>query len=352
MTLCKRNCTNCLLYKNSCGGCSLCEAPICSNRCDTCFSLCPKRPGVFEYLNKIGGLDLDLKQSEPTDLSNYPLNIPILPDKLKTKINHKLLPVVAVHASSLLSRDGERISRTYLSKGYSGALNLDRKTHAILEFYIKDRQLEGFWDRKKELYPMLKKFNFSFIIAPNFSVYEDAPRVDHLYNIKRSVTVYNELLDSGINVVPDVSWYNVKDLSRWIEVINKSGIKTIAFSFQTVGIKLKASGVWKSYILGFKYLCQNINKETNVIVAGIVSENKVIELHKASCGQRIYVLNQSAYVQSRRGVISQTREKNTSLTLDQILIRNLKYFNKAYEDISKIYQEGGVKCQNKDQVVV
>lgn len=352
MTLCKRKCTNCLLYKDGCGGCSLCEASICSNSCSTCSAMCPKRPGAFQYLYKIGGLDLELKQSESVDLSNYPLNIPILPDKLKTKISYEFLPVAAVHAASLLSRDGERISRTYLNKGYTGALNLDEKTHAILEFYIKDRQLEGFWDKRKELYPLLKKLNFSFIISPNFSVYEDAPRVDHMYNIKRSVAVYNELLESGINAVPDVSWYNVKDLDRWIRAINISGIKTIAFSFQTVGIKLKASGIWKSYMLGFRYLCQNISKDVNIIAVGLVSEKKVNELYRASSGQRIFILNQSAYVQSRRGVLSETRDSDTNSTLDQILIRNLKYFNKTYEDISENYGEGGVKCQNKDQVVV
>lgn len=172
-TLCKRKCINCLLYKKSCGGCSLCEASICNNRCNTCFSLCPKRPGAFQYLSEIGGLDLNLNRSY-IDLSNLPLSIPILPDKLKTKINYELLPVASVHAGSLLSRNGEKISKTYIDKGYAGALNIDEKTQAILEFYIKDRQLEGFWDRRKELYPMLKKLNFSFIIAPNFSVYEDA----------------------------------------------------------------------------------------------------------------------------------------------------------------------------------
>lgn len=351
-TLCKRKCINCLLYKKGCGGCSLCEASICSNRCNTCFSLCPKRPGAFQYLSEIGGLDLILNRSD-IDLSNLPLSIPILPDKLKTKINYELLPVASVHAGSLLSRNGEKISKTYLDKGYARALNIDEKTQAILEFYIKDRQLEGFWDRRKELYPTLKKLNFNFIIAPNFSVYEDAPRIDHLYNIKRSVTVYNELIDSGINAVPDVSWYNIKDLERWVKAINKSGIKTIAFSFQTVGVKLKASGVWKSYILGFRYLCQNIDKDVTIIVAGAISEKKVEELYKASSGQKIYILNQSAYVHSRRGVLSEARANNTSLTLDQIFINNLKYFNKTYEDIRKNYiNEGGVKCLNRDQVVV
>ncbi|MGF7058582.1 hypothetical protein [Brassicibacter mesophilus] len=58
--------------------------------------------------------------------------------------------------------------------------------------------------------------------------------------MKRSTIVYNELIDYGINAVTDVSWYNIKDLNIWIEAIDKSRIKTIAFSFQTVGVQLKA----------------------------------------------------------------------------------------------------------------
>ena len=108
----------------------------------------------------------------------------------------------------MFSRNGEKINNSYTKDGYASALNIDPKTKAVLEFYVKDRTLEGFWDKRKSIYPVLKEMGFIAVIAPNYSVYEDAPRVDHMYNIKRSMIVYNELVENEIPAVPDVSWYN------------------------------------------------------------------------------------------------------------------------------------------------
>ena len=83
------------------------------------------------------------------------------------------------------------------------------------------------------------------VIAPNFSVYEDTPRVEHLYNIRRSIIIYNELIDYGINAIPDISWYNINDLDFWIEKLNNSECSIIAFSFQVVDVRLKASNYGK-----------------------------------------------------------------------------------------------------------
>lgn len=330
MGLCRRNCNKCTFIE-VCGGCSFCEASLCNNDCSMCFSICPKRSGSFDYLNRIGGPQLELLSNEFLSGIDLPVHIPILPDRLYERLNFNLVPVVGIHGGNMLSSSGEKIRKSYKNKGYKKALNLDEGTKGVLELYVKDRILEGFWDMRNNIYPILKEMDLLLVVAPNFSVYDDSSRIDHICNIKRSSIVYNEMIKEGINAVPDISWFNLKDLNRWIEAINRYNIKLIAFSFQVVGVNLKASTIWKQYLPGFRYLCDSIPKDVKIIVAGIVSQKRVYEVFKASAGQRIHVLNQSAYIQSRRGTISETREQNINIPIKELLIKNIEYFNKVYE---------------------
>lgn len=324
--LCTRSCEKCNLHE-SCGGCSLCERTLCRQTCKCCFALCFHRPYAAAYMKKIGGVEIHAATNKTLQLPDH---IPIVPDRLKIQPKLEEMPVIGVHGGNMFARNGERINRSYLEKGYANALNLDHWTKAILEFYVKDRTLEGFWDKRKEIYPGLKQMQFTAVIAPNFSVYEDTPRLDHLYNMKRSVTVYNEMMEAEIAAVPDISWYSLQDLKRWVKTINTEKLKAISFSFQVVDVRLKASSIWKSYLLGFRYLCQNISQDVQIIVAGLVSREKVAALYSAASGQKLHILNQSAYVQSRRGILSETRKQNLEMDFDALFRENIAYFNRIY----------------------
>jgi hypothetical protein len=192
--------------------------------------------------------------------------------------------------------------------------------------------------------------NFKAIIAPNFSVYEDAPRIDHLYNMKRSKTVYNELLDYGINSIPDVSWYSRQDLDTWAEEITVRKIKIIAFSFQVVDVKLKTANIWRFSLLGFRYLCQNIPKDVRIIIAGVVSPFRVSEVISSASGRKIHILNQSAFVQSRRGILSENRMSAPELTFDELFKRNLKYFNDLYYEMNTSSKVSDLLSQSKETI--
>ena len=322
--LCSFNCDKCN-YKEYCGGCSLCEAAICKHYCSRCEALCPHRIAAIKYFDSLKGPYFSLLENHNIEL---PKNIPVLPDKLNVKINKNIIPVIGVHAGNMFSRNGRKINNRYLEKGYAGALNVDPNIKAILEFYTKDRTLEGFWENRMNIYNDIKKLEFYAVISPNYSVYEDAPRIDHLYNIKRTAIVYNEMIERGINAVPDISWYGINDLERWCNEINKSKCKVISFSFQVVDIALKASTTWKNYLLAFRYLCQNISPDVKIIIAGIISHRRIeqIQLATTAC-QSIHILNQSAYVQSRRGILSETMDKYDDINFDELFLKNLNFYN-------------------------
>lgn len=333
--LCGRQCNKCVLHER-CGGCSLCEAALCNKSCRQCYALCSNRPESVQYIKSIGGPGVEALRNEDIEL---PGHMPVLPDRFREIPKSDIMTVVGIHAGSMFSRNGEKINPSYLDRGFAGALNIDPKTEGVLQFYVRDRTLEGFWDNRRYIYHDLKKMNLKGIISPNFSVYEDAPRMDHIFNIKRTSVCYNEMKEAGLSSIPDISWYSRNDLDEWIREINRNKVKTIAFSFQVVDVQLKASNVWRTYILGFKYLCQSIDPGVRIVIIGLTSPRRIIEIFKAAEGHKISILNQSAFVQSRRGMLSQGRQENKDLTKDELFERNIIYFNELYNKMNEIYRE-------------
>lgn len=338
--VCLRDCDTCRL-NNLCGGCSMCEMPFCKRDCKNCFSLCPKRKAAFIYLEELIKKD-EMKEN---GLVSLPTLIPVLPDRMSDNF---YLPdkynLISIHPNSFFSSNGEKIAKVYRRKGIKGALNLSGEFEALLHFYTKDRILEGFYDKRRELYNSLKDFELKLIISPNFSVYEDAPRMDHMANIMRSRKVYNELLDKGFSSAPDIGWYNLFDLDNWLNYIHKSNIKIIATSFQTVGTGIRPENTYVHYGIGFKYLLNNLPNDTEVILAGIASKRK-LKMILEKTGRKFHILNQAAYIHSRKGELSETGKKaDIRFTKNEIFLRNLSFYEKEYEEVKR--------CQNKEEQAV
>ena len=327
-----RDCNKCnKKLDGSCSGCSLCDVAFCKCGKETlnrCLVRCPQKLGTFKSIEDIKVTHI-LEENDTYDLPTY---IPIMPDKVRSEFHFsEVNNIVGIHGEFLLSADGQNISAVYKNKGYKGALNLPDDVMGILEFYIKDRALEGFWENRKILYRQLKEQKFKAIITPNFSLYEDAPRSEHLYNIQRAKKVYNEMIQAKLPAILDVIWATNEDLEFWINEINKSNIKTIAFSFMNVDTRLKASNAWRHYLLGYKILISRIPQDIEIIIAGISSIKRFVEIKKISGNRKIAILHQAAWVNSRKGFsVKDNKQLDRSITKDEIFQMNLDYYSDEY----------------------
>lgn len=335
ISLCGRDCSLCRMKKNyRCKGCSMCDVAICKcgEKEKRCIVVCPNKFGSFTLVKRTISKEMLLNNEK----YNFPIHIPVMPDKIHANFNlSSANDTVAVHGEFLLNSKGSEITGSY-KRGFRKALNLSEKTQGLLEFYIKDRALEGFWDNRQHIYKELKEQNFKGIITPNFSLYEDAPRLEHLYNIQRSKIVYNEMIHAGLPAILDISWAMEEDLKYWIKEIKFSKINTIAFSFMNVDTRLKASNSWRHYLLGFKILINKIPKDIDIIVAGLSSVSRIEEVLELTKDRRITFLHQSAWVNSRNGVSARLRKQlDRSITKDFIFQDNLDFYIEEYERLKK-----------------
>lgn len=330
-----RNCNSCSKkLDGSCGGCSFCDISLCKcskEKLSRCLVRCPRKLRTFYQIDELKSDDVLLENKK----YNLPGYIPIMPDRIKSEFNFsKVNNMVGVHGEFLLSANGEKISPIYEMRGFRKTLNLPGEIDGIAEFYIKDRALEGFWNNRKELYKQLKKQKFSAITTPNFSLYEDAPRAEHLYNIQRAKRVYNEMIQEGLPAILDVIWATNEDLEFWINEINRSNIKTIAFSFMNVDTRLKASNAWRHYLLGYKILLSRIQSDIEIIIAGISSIERVVEIKKISENRKVSIMHQAAWVNSRKGFsIKDKKQLDRSISKDEIFQINLDFYNSEYNKV-------------------
>ncbi len=88
--------------------------------------------------------------------------------------------------------------------------------------------------------------------------------------------------------------------------------------------------------MGFLYMCQRIPEDVQVIIAGIVSPKRMQSIKRAAGKRKLSVLNQTAYLQSRRGISSESGGRaEKSLDKNVLFKKNMEYYKHEYEKMHK-----------------
>jgi hypothetical protein len=91
-------------------------------------------------------------------------------------------------------------------------------------------------------------------------------------------------------------------------------------------------------------LCNKISRDIQILTIGVNSTQRIKAIFKAANCHKIYILNQAAYVQSRRGVLSEGRVRDITTNRNTLFEKNVLYFNKTYTKMNEIYKrKGGIR---------
>lgn len=328
---CGRDCDVCpARVSGACSGCPGCGRALNCSGCRGCGYVCPDRPGARAFLHAVlGGPDFPprprAKVTQPS--AELPTHIPAVAAPFRLPPPPMWL---AIHAARAVFRADGRGLRPVIEKhGVRWALNLHPETPLALHFYVPDRPLEGFWHSRQDLYPWIGK-QFNLVFAPNFSVYEDAPRMEHIINIKRSATVYSEMVEAGIPAVPDIGWYEVRDLDRWAAWLNEVRPPLVAFSFQGVGLPARSSNAWRGYLAGLRYLHERLREDIGIILVSVAAPTRVAAAVAAVPGRRVLTMNTLAWGLSRKGRCIDNTPADRGTHRDEVFLQNLADLGRAY----------------------
>lgn len=139
-------------------------------------------------------------------------------------------------------------------------------------FYENDESFEKLWNRPYVYLETLRKFQG--VITPDFSVYQDMPFAQQVYNIYRQRVIGCWLQSEGINVIVNVRWGD----SRTYELSTIGVPHNNIIAIGTVGCVRGHNDTEDSLYKGLEYIIEKLKPHT-IIVYG-PAPNKLFGLYR------------------------------------------------------------------------
>lgn len=159
-----------------------------------------------------------------------------------------------------------------------------------------DPPLERWWKiaEPAAVLQAIREFGISLITTPNFSLFDDVPRHDNLYNMKRIARVWSEIQNAGVACALHLNARTDRDWERWTVFLSAHPeVSSVAFEFGT-GAGSKSRIPW--YVTQLKRLARDASRPLQLIVRGGLSE--IDELRKAFSS--VTLIDTSAFIRAQK----------------------------------------------------
>lgn len=237
--------------------------------------------------------------------------------------------------SRVLGEPGEPLhpQGRWEERGAHDVLGLGPDQKAVLMGYSPDALLERMWERRHadKLLDRIAQMGFDLVTSPDFSVYGDQPRFEHLFNMRRAMVFTQELVDRGVNAIPSVYWFRLEDLDRWLQWVEETEPSAICLPRHTS----RHQGEWDLLAApGLEYLGRQLDQlsaNTKVLVTGVVNRDRVTQLGNWF-GTRLIIASQQPVhlaAQGRR-VTDEGREVYQAHRAD-LFSYNVQFYNRRVQ---------------------
>ena len=266
MEPCKIGCSSCQAQA-VCDGCVPCSYQQCAGPCSDCPVVCCRREDLGQWLEEIKlGRQYKIQSARlPADTPPWFPTIIFAPKVF----NQVPIKMAAVPISRFLNKS--LLLRANNLQEYLGIK--DAKT--IITFNVQDDLLEEVWRRREYFYFLLGQLKFDYIISPNFSNWQYAPRLEYFINIERSAIMAEELSQRGFKVIIDICVATPATAKRYLAIIaditatqSSSDIRytggTLHFNFQLIKGSLAQVGA----IDVLKRFHQNVGLDWDFLITG------------------------------------------------------------------------------------
>lgn len=156
--------------------------------------------------------------------------------------------------------------------GFNYAIGEKHPENKILHFYLDDYQFMRVWDNPNKYVPVLRRFKA--VLAPDFSLYSDFPKVVQMYNHYRKQWCGAYWQENGIKVIPTICWSDESSFEWCFDGVPHNSLICIS----TVGgFKTKKSK--EAWLKGY-HKCLEALDPTKILLFGERWEEIELETNK------------------------------------------------------------------------
>jgi hypothetical protein len=266
-------CQGCF-YRADCGGLEV-QADVfdCTDfcRCENgaaCDTVCPNNPvTLVARLQEVRGLKLDnVPPALHLAYQPLPASIPLISHGSGREAP-LVVNAVALPLAQLVDFASGRV-KFATREALHDAFHLGCDVKIVLTGTDRDKHLERWWalaDRESVIQD-LKNLGITLITTPNFSLFNDVPRLDNLYNIKRIALTWSEVQASGLPCAPHLNARTDHDWYRWTQFLAAHGeIDTVSVEFGT-GAGYETRIAW--HVEQLTQLAEKLARPMRLIVRG------------------------------------------------------------------------------------
>lgn len=294
-------------------------------KCGQCPIRCGSRVDIGAWMADVGGTlafdDLVLDVRLPEGL---PRLVPQVDGSDVPRLDRDLAwPAYAVGLRRVLSPESGRIFPRFARAGAREVLGLAHHQLAVLVGYGEDPLVEAFWTRRRELIPELAAQGWDLVLAPNYSMYGNQPRAEHLLNFRRNLLVAREMAEAGVPAVPNLYWFRKEDLDRYLAWLEDVRPGAIACNLQT----FRTAEDWEGMALpGLAYLAGGLPPETEVIATGSSRADRIGELLRLF-GPRLRLVTQNPLQYALHGAVMTPRGRvDRHARVEDLFAANVRFY--------------------------
>ncbi|RZU46659.1 uncharacterized protein DUF4417 [Krasilnikovia cinnamomea] len=272
--------------------------------CRTCPVRCGSRTDIGAWMADVGGTlefdDIDLGERRlPAGLPRF---VPQTDGSAVTTWDAQLRwPAYGVGLRRVFSPDTASLYRRFTDRDVHEVLGLRPGQLAVLVGYGLDPLVEAFWSRRRvdRLVERIAAMGWDLVLAPNYSIFGNWPRAQHLLSMRMSLLIADEFVNAGMNTVPNLYWYRLEDLRRWAAWVDDTDPPAVAINLQTV----RQDSDWQTWVLpGLHWLAENLPAHLPVIITGL-SRAARIDLAVELFGSRLHLVSQNPHQFALHGAV-------------------------------------------------
>ena len=240
----------------SCGSCGVDQG-----KCDY---TCPRKPDFWRHWVEVGGLAPKQRRELPRLELPLPQYVPMV---RHGSSRVEALPVDVVALNTFEVVDSMCNAYDGCPEDLRSRFQVAHDAKILLVSVNKDRYVESFWaHRNQERLVALAQLGVTAISTPNFSFFDDAPRLHSVRNLWRILRSAEDLADAGITAIPHVNALSREDWKMWAKVLKENpAVRHVCKEFQT-GLTNPQRAA--DAVGGLRWLQDEVGRELHPIIVG------------------------------------------------------------------------------------